>query len=310
MADLATERGQIILIAAFVMAVTFVSLALVVNSAIFTENLASRGETAGSDDALVVRHEVQQSVGQSIEYANTYDTTSEERQAANVTESVATISDSLTSQQAETGKLVVIDGPTAFENGTRIRDNASAGGSTFENASTGGAPQPDWVVVENVERTRAFEMNLSDASGFAVTLAETSGTDRWQMAVTESSNDFTVTVSESGATVGSCTVGPRRSVRIDVTGGLVGGDPCPYLHFGRGIDGQYDLYYNDSDDVTGNYTMVVGEDDYASANLTGSRTDGDPYTSHAIYAADVTYRYDGPSIVYNTTVRVAPGEPR
>ena len=310
MADLSEDRGQILLIAAFAMAVTFVSLALVVNSAIFTENLASRGETSGSDDALVVRHEVQQSVGESIEYANTYNTSTDERQAQNVTESVATIRESIANQQAATGKMVVVEGPVDFVNGTRIRDNASASGSNFTNASTGGTHQADWAVAEEIERTRAFEMNISDAGGFAVTLQETSGGDRWQMTVIESSDDYTVEVSESGTVVGTCTVGPRQYVRIDVTGGVVGGEPCPHLQFGRGIDGEYDLFYNSSDDVTGNYSMVVDRDFVSTpANLTGTRADNDPYTTEAIYSADVTYRYDGPAIAYNTTVRVAPGEP-
>ena len=64
------DRGQIILVAAFAIAVIFVSLALIVNSAIFTENLASRGETAGSDGALSMRAMVETNVGDSMEAIN------------------------------------------------------------------------------------------------------------------------------------------------------------------------------------------------------------------------------------------------
>lgn len=317
MADL-DERGQIILIAAFALAVTFVSLALVVNSAIFTENLASRGETSGSDDALVVRYEVEQSVGETIEYANTYNTSSENKQEANVTESVGTISDSITAQQAATGKIVVVDGPTNFEDGTRIRDNTSDGGSTFENASTGGTLQANWTVVNDIDRTRAFRMNLTEvndaSAGFVVNLTEDSSGETWQMVVTNdtASMEYVVTVKQQSSTVGSCVVDDSTSfVRIDVTGGLVGGEPCPHLRYGAGIDGSYDLIYNNSDDVTGNYSLVVDNDITSTPDdLSGSRTTDEPYVTNAIYSATVTYRYDGPEIRYDTFVRVAPGEPR
>lgn len=310
MADL-DDRGQIILIAAFALAVTFVSLALVVNSAIFTENLASRGETSGSDDALVVRHEVADSVGESIEYANTYNISSRDKQEANVTESTATISDAITNQQAETGKIVVIDGPTSFKDGTRIRDNDSAGGSDFQNATYNGSERTDWRVAESVERTRAFRMNLSDASGFVLNLSETGGSDNWTVAVTNSSGEFNITVNESGTTVGSCsTTDSPEYVHIDVTRGLLGGEPCPHMQFGRGLDGTYDILYNNSDDVTGNYSMVI-DGSSVSSNLNSTTGAGDnPYETDAIYSANVTYRYDGPAITYNTSVRVAPGEPR
>jgi len=318
-ADLRAERGQILLIAAFAMAVTFVSLALVVNSAIFTENLASRGETSGSDDALVVRHEVQQSVGESIEYANTYNASSDATLTANVTDSVATIRNSVANQQASTGKIVAIEGPAGFNHGTRIRDNASAGGSNFTNASTGGTPREDWTVVSDVDRTRAFTMNLTDApasDGFVVNLTADGSPSTWRMVVTRdtSPTEYTVTVHRQGTTVGSCTVGDSPEyVRIDLTRGLVGGQPCPHLRYGAGIDDEYDLHFNNSDAVTGNYSMIVDRDlspTTPPVNLSGSRADDDPYVTHAIYAADVIYRYDGPDITYNTTVRVAPGEPR
>lgn len=309
MADL-DDRGQIILIAAFAMAVMFVSLALVVNSAIFTENLASRGETSGSDDALVVRYEVEQSVGGAVAHANTYNTSSDATLEANVTDSVATIGESLANQQAATGKVVTVDGPTAFDHGTRIRDNAS-GGSDFRNASGGATIQQDWRVASDVDRMRAFRMNVSSASGFQVNLSETAGSDTWRVEVDESGGEFVVTVHESGTTVGDCTTtGSPNYVTIDVTRSLVAGEPCPHLQFARGIDGQYDVLYNDSDDVVGNYTMVV-DGTPASANL-GSSTGAspDPYETNALYSATVTYRYDGPAIVYDTKVRVAPGEPR
>lgn len=316
------ERAQIILIAAFAIAVTFVALALVVNSAIFTENLASRGESTGSDDSLVVRHEVGQSVGEAIAHANTYNTSGEREQAVNVTESVVTIDRSITRQQSANGKIVTIDGPTSFDNGTRIRDNAS-GGSSFLNATDPtGNTRPNWTVADGVDDTRAYQMTIHEvASGgnnyggsradeFYVNL--TDGSDTWHMNVTNRSDNKYYVGITGPSWSGTCTVDDSvDEFTIDLTRGVVGGEPCPYMNFSSGISTPYDITYNNSDEVTGNYSLVISNDDYSNANLsTVSGVDDDPFTSHAIYAATVTYRYDGSALTYNTSVRAAPGEPR
>lgn len=317
------ERGQIILIAAFAIAVTFVALALVVNSAIFTENLASRGETSGSDDSLVVRHEIDQSVGEAIGHANTYNTSSESDLEANVTQSVVTIDRSITRQQSANGKIVTIEGPTAFNHGTRIRDNVSGGGSDF----TGGSGAADWRVADGVEETRAFKLNISDpADGasdnfggtesdeFQINISSTSTNDEWRVNITNETGTFTVGIREPNGDEGICQVaGSPDYVHVDLTRGLVDDEPCPDLNFGAGIDGSYDIIYNNSDQVVGNYSVVVGKDGHTNIDLVSlsSLVDGtNPYTTEAIYSANVTYRYDGPALTYNTSIRVAPGEPR
>ena len=43
------ESGQIIIIAALLLAIIFVGLALVLNSAIYTENMARRGDTSTAE---------------------------------------------------------------------------------------------------------------------------------------------------------------------------------------------------------------------------------------------------------------------
>ena len=64
------DRGQLILVGAFIIAAAFIVLALVVNSAIFTENLATRDDVPGSQDALEFRDEVHQGVSNVIEGTN------------------------------------------------------------------------------------------------------------------------------------------------------------------------------------------------------------------------------------------------
>lgn len=315
------DRGQIILIAAFAMAVTFVTLALVVNSAIFTENLASRGETSGSDEALLVRHEVEIATGSAIEYANTHNETSNATLAESLRDSVRNVSAVMTEQHATGGKIVTVEGPTAIENGTRIRDE-TPGGSSFENASVSGATKTDWRVASDVAETRAYRMNVTgvnrtDNFGGPVNeqfrLVLTEGTDTWRMNVTrdDSANEYKIGVENGDGETGVCAVDDTVDYfHVDLTAGLVDGEPCPALSFAEGVSSPYDVDYRQGDEVTGNYSLVVNEESVSSNdNLASSSGSDDPYWTPAIYAANVTYRYDGPDLTYNTTVRAAPGEP-
>ncbi|WP_372479085.1 hypothetical protein ACAH01_10095 [Halomicrobium sp. HM KBTZ05] len=318
--SLGDDRAQVILVAAFVMAVTFVMLALVVNSAIFTENLASRGETAGSDDALLVRQSVEQSTGHAIEYANTHNASDTTTLATSLDESVSTLSALSGEHHASGGKVVSVAGPTDIENGTRIRDDAP-GGSSFENASEGGATSVDWRVAHGVAETRAYRMNVSGvnrtgnfggpADQFRVRIADSAGAT-WTMNVTHDSADGTykIGVEDGAGRQGVCAVDDGVDYfHVDLTAGLVDGTPCPALSFGEGVSEPYEIAYEEGDEVTGNYSLIVGEDATSNGNLPSSSTGDDPYATPAIYAANVTYRYDGAKLRYETTIRVAPGEP-
>ena len=64
------DRGQMIIVAAFVLAVSIVALALILNSAIFTQNLASRSGSSGTTEALAERSSVEQGVGDLMYHLN------------------------------------------------------------------------------------------------------------------------------------------------------------------------------------------------------------------------------------------------
>ena len=314
MADLA-DRGQIILIAAFALAVTFIALALVVNAAIFTENLASRGETAGSDDALLVRHGVEQSVERAVVQANTYNASSESDLRDSVDANLRNVSQSVARQQSVSGRLVTVSDPS-YTQGTQIVDNAS-GGSNFTSA----LPTDNWTVATDAN-ARAYTMTVYDANNAGganfgapktdeFRLNVTNGTYTWRVNVTEqASGDVAVGVKEFGGESGVCTVAPTGgTVEIDLTDGRVGGEPCAPLDFPRPTSGGYDIEYNNSQLIRGNYSMVIDRNGYSNLNFFSLFGTDNPVTLHGIYAVDVTYRYDGASIAYNTTVRAAPGEP-
>jgi hypothetical protein len=340
------DRGQIILIAAFALAVTFVALAVVVNSAIFTENLASRGETGGSDDALSLRYDVEQGVGRSIESANVYNTTSQSTLEEGVEKGIGNVNAAFSKQNAAHTAIVNVSHTGSPTYGSRVVQNES-GGRTFE-SNTGDS---NWVVMYGVKRvtpssepgngTRAFEMNLSEVpdptlTPFTVTVynytADDGSAETWEMKIWGSTTnivagtDLTVEVSKSSTgTTESCTVEVDRNyATIDVTGGTVAGQHCEALRggefdgrFASGVGRKYNITYTNGNAVTGNYSMVTANHSAATMdapnlndNTDGNDPRGSPYVTEAIYDLDVDFIYKSPKLDYETQIRVAPGEPR
>jgi hypothetical protein len=332
------DRGQIILVAAFAIAVIFVSLALIVNSAIFTENLASRGETAGSDGALSMRAMVETNVGDSLEAINRRPISGHSNLEDELEEDIEEISLQTSRQQSRSGRLVSVSGPSSRDDGTRIFEDDP--GDTLENSGT-----DDYVVVEAVSRssqgngTRAFEINASvirdtggadagaidNASAFEIMANETGSDgneDSWRARIWETgSGDIHVrTIRNAGGSVETedCEVSPDSTdpnIYIDVTGGTIDGEPCSALqtttsgenfHFasgtGVGTSGTYNISFSNADNIQGNFSMTVHG---SSFPLIASGLDNED----ALYEVTVRYTYATSDLRYETDIRVAPGEP-
>ena len=318
----ARSRGQILLIAAFSLAVIFVALALVVNSAIFTENLASRGEVGGSSDALVYQDEITDSVGETIEFANLYNTSD---LATSVDDSVSTIDARGGVQQATGGQLVHVE-YLGEDFGHRIADNAS-GGSAFLNESSPNAT-PDWRVAETVDRTRNVRITLTDTSplagtaGTAFTLEANESTSTiWEMRVWDDGSNVVVDVETAGGRTAQCRVPDTTPIDIDVTRGQVNGEPCHALTW-TGPDGDqmwwdtglsplndYDIWIKNGDRIEGNYSMIVDGTPDTQNLSSGFASGDDPYETPAIYSARIDYVYMTGEVEYDSEIVVAPGEP-
>ncbi|WP_276272422.1 DUF7261 family protein [Haloarcula litorea] len=315
------QRGQLLLVAGLALAFVFIGLALVVNSAIFTENLASRGETAGSDGALAARASVEANVGEAVERANYYN---ESAPADAFKQSLRNVSTQTEYLSATSGSLVNVTYVDHRE-GERINGSIDQGDDNY-------------TVVSDVERapgangTRGLAFNssgLPDGSDppLVVKVNDTSfvGDERsWRARIWENSSGVQVRTIRNGTTPSEnrtehCSVPSAAENRIQVTGGLVNDQPCDALRwtasgtnfwFGNGVlasNDEYAIHFENTNGVTGEFEVVVHDDGGLSLpllSLSGDATSGD-----AIYDTSVRFVYDGPDVRYNTTVRVAPGEP-
>lgn len=316
------ERGQIILIAALALAVTFIGLALVVNSAIYTQNLASRGEIAGSNDALGMRAMVETNVGQGITAANRYNHSTQTTLETGVRESIRSVSTQTERQRVTSGTLVNVTLAGAPTYGTRI---AQTNTSLFESGEA--TPSANWMVRERVTRpgdgtnaTRRFVINAtqlpSSGSEFVVIANGTGGNPKWTMRVwgdVGPSGTVNVEIDTPSGTQTCAVPIEEPYAHIDVTGGTVQGEPCLALQggsfdgrFAHGVGDEYNITFESGNQIKGNYSMVVRDSKRA---YTLDTAPASPFSTTAIYNATVQYRYDTSNLRYEAKIRVAPGEP-
>lgn len=329
MADLSgRDRGQLLLVAALVLAVLFVSLSVIVNTAIFSENLASQQDSSGTE-ALQGRHEAETIAADVLASANRKNNTNNATLGDGVRGGLDDTSGAVQLQQARRGALTAMTLQTSQQNnGTIIYQNESG---KLKSADSTDSTPGDWTVVTDVNRrangngTRAFRMNLTEVPAgtpFRIKAVEygpdAASSDVWKMEVTGSvGGDVTVNVDSGDSTTDTCTKTLAEDyVTIDVTGGTVAGTPCGALRgngrFAHGVGGRYNISFENGDQATGNYSLVTRNTTAWSEptpQLNDAGPGNSPYGRAAVYNTTVEYEHRSSELVYVTNISVAPGEP-
>ena len=317
------ERAQLLLVAALGMAVLFIALALTLNTAIYTENLATRGsDLAGGRDAVDYRVGMEHGVEPVIEVSN-----------YNHNESATTLERNLSAGVQDIDRLSRLHSAASGElTNTSLRSHVD--GSRIIQASDGNFTDDEgnssWTVANDISGSRNFWINVSSSEltdsldtaifgneVFVITFREDSG-EEWNVSVyreTGVSDDISVMVGHDGSKFGPCSVSRSRA-RIDITGGTLGETPCPELGYLDNVTGQYSIFYNDtktgSDQktVNGTYELIVDEPP-PSIKDGQYHDDGSgeyPHPTPAIYSATIRTVYNTTRIQYLTEFRVIPGE--
>ncbi|WP_196219580.1 hypothetical protein [Halorubrum sp. BV1] len=300
------DRGQLLLVAGLVMAVSLVALVVLLNASIYSENLATRGVEAADGEPLELRAAAVDGTGTLIDATNR-DRPGSYADAANAVE--AGIDD--------------LDGRLA-------RTAAERGGISHLNLTGDGVRQGRYVagpvddsgVVRDAERTRAFVLdmdasslppaNASTAPGTAVTVVfNRTGSNTTHEAYvyepTDGSADAAIATATNGTdATETCrldAVGGSR-VPVGLTAGTIDGEPCPGIWPTelRGDADPYDIEFANTGGVDAEMTATA----LTSTDPDGPLADGsDP----AVYDATLRFRYRTADVRVETTVRVAPGEP-
>lgn len=313
MADLRRRggrRGQILLLGAFALAALFVTLALILNAVIYTENLATRADSRTSD-AVAHSKSVERATVDLLESVNEHNTTEYsdlhdelERGFENFTEGTARFK--LTSGVVITGTI-----RNKFNGTWLTQTNASRNFTNNDTAET-------WSV-ESANGAKAFriKLNVTDeladlgpnsTENFSVRASD--GTDNWTLAVGNKSADPTINWTDANGNTGECEWDDDDPTWINVSEGTMAGEDCDGLDFGGDLGTIESIEFDNADNIEGTYRLMVkkNKDNIDDTDFAPAPPAEGPFRKPAIYGAVVGIEYETTTLVYRTDRRVVPGE--
>lgn len=251
------DRAQILLITSLLIATVFVGLALVVNSGIYTENLATRETSSEASEVAENQQLVERDLQDLIDRSNAAVTDDDYTAVKNGYDSdLALWSTSLERRYGSTGRFVEYREKNTVE-GTRIQQtdidrNFTAGGSI--------AGQEEWTLVNETEEAGRFELliqrpSLLDATGHTLDnvlgeafniVVEAEDGDEWHIyffrgispntgyILVEDPSGFGLTLSLSDLSdlddTNSC-ASTDGDISVDLVNASFGGEHCSELEF-------------------------------------------------------------------------------
>lgn len=331
-------RAQLLIVGAILLGVIFVGIALVINSAIFAENVATRQNDVGSD-IQTFRSVAAAGVGDAIRSTNREGAGDPFTQLRDGSyhPRVEALSGQLANRRSLEGASVDIV-PVDSRPGTQIVDNDTS----TDLLPRGGAPT-NWTMAPT-SHIRSFELTVEPDSGsdlgtaltggsgdaFVVTLSPTAGSAPAHEVAIYADGGTRVAVSEVGSsTVRECEA-DAAAVTVSLTGRpRVDGAYCRALDPVADAPGTYNVTVTNGDRATGTYRLTVDRPDgpttpaavldeqvdranyglACSSSRTYHDTTGEaPYSVPAIYAGTVELYYQGQQSESRTTTRVTPAQ--
>ncbi|MFD1684240.1 DUF7261 family protein [Halobellus litoreus] len=301
------DRGQLLLVGALALAVLFVALALLLNTAIYTGNLATRD--AGVDAAPAVEYVSDSRAAgvEAIRSVNYRNNTDHAELNAAFRATVARWDGLASHHRAVAGDLAAVE-VANVTNGTRIgQDDASR-----EFTSAGG--DANWTVAADAELSGVRSMRFSveesalaagPSDAFHVNVTSDGATR--SLYVYENGGDAEIRVVDDGTELSSRSFDPGAdgTVAIDVSNGSVDGTPYAELETVIDVDDDTEIEYVNGDMAGGTYTMVLDEDAANGAALSTPGS-GEPYATPAIYAATFEVTYRTSDLDYEAGIEVRP----
>lgn len=302
-----TERAQMLLITALALAVILVTVALLLNAAIFTENVATRDTTADGHEAIELRGEVVQGIGELIERENRQGL--EESEIVDNVESGINATGNMTDRErAHEGTIATVSHNDTTSGQLLSWDDEPREFNAIENET----------LVDELNDTRAFRFdfeslvslddpNVSQIEDGAFGVRFITPGENVTQYIYEDEDDGAVVI--ANATEGSdpgpwCTVPRNGTTTVDLTGNEIRTDD-ELRDCYRGLwpsDDPDRIDFINGADTVGNFTLTVDD--------TAEPTD-DPSveTSDAVYSSTVDISYRTTDLTFETTARIAPGEP-
>ncbi|WP_338741748.1 DUF7261 family protein [Haloplanus salilacus] len=314
MADLMPEdgdRGQLLLVAGFAIAVTIVALVLLLNTAIYTENLATRDVDTRSSDALAFRDIVEDGLWAVVEGAalNDDDETDRGDVEANVTRRVERFENYSSRHTLGGGAGSAVDVVTLHE-GARVRQTDP------DRNLTDGSRTANWTVATDVDGAQQFDLNTTGGlvstddpanDSFRVEVVG-SGGDRWSLYVyNDTTGDPTIAVENGSGPIttdvcGGLVTGPPR---VGLRAGTVNGVGCDAIDFAAGTTPPYDVSVTYGNRSRGTYDAVVNTT-AVDATVDDTAPLDSPYWVPVVYGLDADVTYQSETLTYRSRVGIEP----
>ena len=316
------DRGQLFIVGALALSVILVALAVLLNTAIYTGNVATRDTGVETTTVIEYENAATSMATRTLRHANYHNNTSYGDLDDRFTQGVSR-------WDRTAGRHVTLGGGdghlnASTTNGTRIvqddrRNFTNAGGSdAWELGDDVHVRNFTMAVNESTLPTREDSDDIDEVSDFTGSsdfYVEIHDVDEenWQVYVYyySTSDEVRITVIDSGSSLEGTCSSSTTDPTVDLTNASLDGSHCDALTFWSAADEPYEFDYENAGTVEGTYSLVVDKDisalDTDDYNDTNSGTS--PYVTPAIYSADLTVTYRSPSVYYRTTHRLAPGEP-
>ncbi|QLG29860.1 hypothetical protein HUG10_19820 (plasmid) [Halorarum halophilum] len=312
----AVERAQMFLIGGLALALVLVALVLVLNSAIYTENLATRGSGgAGVDATLQVRADVQQGMSDIVEQSNR-DHAAYMDQLTAIQAGIPALESLFMRYDASDGRWIRLQYVAGSdEPGMRIHQDTVA---DFQADADGDSiDDPTWTLVEQTPAVRNFQVTITNRTALVGTETDafrivfdqdaTTTGDEWTLLLYNDSGATVVAVDGPEGSLGECHDTTGTGTTVDVTAATVDGERCPALEFLEDIPADFDLRYEHGGNATGTYE-VTGKEGESTSRPSSPYLTGNPVANDSVYGVTVHLYTRSSDITYETDVRVAPGE--
>lgn len=270
-----------LLIGAIVLAVLFVSLAVVLNGSIHTTTTAAEASNDMNERQTVALHNVvNRDVASLMKAARTEHPDDFGNQESYVRTNVTSLGASRSSYYAHDDRHVTFNSPTITEgrlvehSSGQFEPTAAAHTFSFSTSLRKFNIQPtNWGSINN-----PFIIRIVPGPNPIVIEIDDSGD----------------TIEVSGGSSGTCNTGVSNP-SIEITNATLAGEPCPALEFFEDLD-SYTVQFENGNEIEGSYSFI-GE----GTSITGEEV---------VYSVQVPIEERSPQINYERTIKVAPGEPR
>ncbi|MFB6109276.1 MAG: hypothetical protein ABEJ60_00170 [Halodesulfurarchaeum sp.] len=285
------SRGQIILVSAFALAVTFLSLALVLNTAIYTQSLATR-ETVDGYPAVDLRL----SAGETGEFL---------LRAVNDNQSI----DGYEAKRARFERWITrfshATNTHALTRGTlrNVTVVATHPGTAIRQPAVSSYPNGTFEVASGVSDVRRARFTVTDGNTTTpLVIRVTNGSRTWTMKIWETSaGAYDVTVHAPTGTETRTGIG-EGTLRIRPTNGTYEGTEWPILRFQDRMNGSYTLFIENGSVATGTFRLTVNEPKSELEYETAAGVQHVP----VVYNATLAVRFASGDLTVRTNVTVAP----